>query len=194
MTNKYDILKDICESRKSTRDFSNKKVSKEIIDKIEDIAKTTPYASGRKNWELVIVDNQTQIKKLAKAIRQFVANIDENINNDFKESFNEYAKSFSAFESAPVLVIPTYRISKGMELMFKSVTEDILTWERDNFVKSISCALMLVLLAAESLGLASCPMTGPLIAENEIKKIIKIKKGRNIGAIIPIGYLENSNE
>ena len=194
MTSKYDILKDISESRKSIRNFSDKKVSKEIIGKIEDIAKTAPYASGRKNWELVIVDDKEQIKKLAEAIRQFVVNIDENLNEDFKENFNEYAKSFSAFESAPVLVIPTYRISKGMEMMFKSVTEDIITWERDNFVKSISCALMLVLLAAESLGLASCPMTGPLIAENEIKKIIKIKKGRNIGAIIPIGYLENSNE
>jgi len=194
MTSKYDVLKDICESRKSIRDFSDKKISKQIIDKIEDIARTAPYASGRKNWELVFIDDKEQIKKISEAIRQFVVNLNENLNDDFKESFNEYAKSFSAFESAPVLVIPTYRISKGMEIMFKSVSEDILTWERDNFVKSISCALMLVLLAAESLGLASCPMTGPLIAENEIKDIIKIKKGRNIGAIIPIGYLENNNE
>jgi hypothetical protein len=31
-------------------------------------------------------------------------------------------------------------------------------------------------------------MTGPLIAEKEIVKIIKIKNGHSIGAIIPIGY------
>jgi hypothetical protein len=31
-------------------------------------------------------------------------------------------------------------------------------------------------------------MTGPLIAENEISQIINLKKGRNIGAVIPIGY------
>ncbi len=61
-------------------------------------------------------------------------------------------------------------------------------WERDNFTKSISCVVMLVLLAAESLGLGACYMTGPLIAEKEIGKIINIKKGRNIGAIIPLGY------
>jgi nitroreductase len=66
--------------------------------------------------------------------------------------------------------------------------QDILQWERDNYTKSISCVAMMVLLAAESLGLGACYMTGPLIAQNQIMEIAKTKPGREIGALIPIGY------
>ena len=47
---------------------------------------------------------------------------------------------------------------------------------------------MLVLLAAEALGLGACYMTGGLLAEHEILELITNKKDRKIGAIIPIGY------
>ena len=64
-------------------------------------------------------------------------------------------------------------------------------WEKDNFVKSISCVAMLVLLAAESLGLGSCYMTGPLIAEKQIKEFLGIQENKVIGALLPIGFPKN---
>jgi nitroreductase len=69
-----------------------------------------------------------------------------------------------------------------------SDTPELLQWERDNYVKSIACVAMLILLAAESLGLAACHMTGGLIAEDALGPLAKIRKGRSIGALIPIGY------
>jgi nitroreductase len=72
--------------------------------------------------------------------------------------------------------------------IIKKLKNEISEWERDSYVKSISCVAMMILLVCESLGLGACYMTGPLIAENEISQIIKLKKGRNIGAIIPIGF------
>jgi len=47
---------------------------------------------------------------------------------------------------------------------------------------------MLLLLAAQSIGLNACYLTGPIIAQNEILKLINAKQGKEIGAIIPIGY------
>jgi nitroreductase len=47
---------------------------------------------------------------------------------------------------------------------------------------------MLILLAAESLGLGACYMTGPLIAGEELAQITGLSAGQEIGAIIPIGY------
>ena len=50
---------------------------------------------------------------------------------------------------------------------------------------------MLVLLAAESLGLGSCYMTGPLIAEKQIKEFLGIQENKVIGALLPIGFPKN---
>ena len=192
-SDKYSALLEISASRKSRRDFIDKEVTPDLIEKIEQVAMTAPYASGRKNWEMLIVNDKKQIADLAQTVKDYVKSVEVNLNPDFKNEFLNYAKSFTNFESAPLLIIPTYRISKGMELMFESIDEDTKQWDRDNFVKSISCVIMLVLLAAESLNLASCPMTGPLIAEREFNKVLKIKKGRSVAAVIAIGYTNEKN-
>ena len=186
--NYYDCLKVICNKRKSIRHFEDQEVYPRDIEKIKEIAYTSPYASGRKNWELVVVTDREKIEKIAEVVRIQAVKLKGIIREDFKESFMQYAKSFTKFEGAPVLIIPTFRISPTLSLMLTKSDEQIALWERDNYVKSISCVVMLILLAAESLGLGACYMTGPLIAKNDISKIINVKKGREIGAIIPIGH------
>jgi nitroreductase len=188
MTSHYEELKTICENRKSVRNFAPKDVDTEDIERIKAIALTSPYASDRKNWELVVVTDKEKIQEMAETVRTKIDELNTKVREDLQDHFSQYATSFSAFESAPVLIIPTYRIAAGISTMISDCPEEVSLWERDNYVKSISCVSMLVLLAAESLGLAGCYMTGPILAENEIGEMIDIKPGRNIGAVIPIGY------
>jgi nitroreductase len=189
--NNYDILKTICQNRKSTRRYSNEAVPDEVIQKIIDIAKTSPYASGLKNWDIQVVNSKDDIEKIAECVKNKASEMAEKAKEDLRDHFLNYTKNFTFFESAPAIIILTFRISPIMQAMMGSnVDATVLQWERDNFTKSISCAAMLVLLAAESLNLGSCYMTGPLIAQNEIMIIINSKPGREIGAIIPIGYKE----
>ena len=188
MTEHYNSLRIICERRRSVRAFSDRNVDSEDIEKIMMVAHTSPYASNRKNWELVVVNDKEQIKNIAELVRNRIEQLKKNVREDLREQFGQYATNFLAFEKAPVLIITTFRISVGLPLMLTEPEEDVSLWERDNYVKSISCVAMLILLAAESLGLAGCYMTGPLLAQKEIEEIINIRKGRDIGAIIPIGY------
>jgi nitroreductase len=188
MTSSYESLKTICERRRSIRKFTGKNVAADDIEKIKTIAYTSPYASNRKNWELVTISDKKQIRKIADLVRKRIAGLKAKVRKDFREDFSRYAAHFMTFENAPVLIIPTFRISIGLSAMLPHPEESVSLWERDNYVKSISCVTMLVLLATESLGLTGCYMTGPLLAEKEIGEMINIKRGRNIGAIIPIGY------
>lgn len=195
MTSLYEDLKTICERRRSIRNFSAKQVAAEDIEKIKKIAYTSPYASNRKNWELVVVTDREKINKIADLVRAQVNQLNREVREDLRESFSRYAEHFTVFEQAPVLIIPTFRIAPGLSVMLPRAGEQmaqVAQWERDNYVKSISCAAMLVLLAAESLGLGGCYMTGPLLAEKEIAELIHIKTGRNIGAVIPIGWPEEN--
>ena len=184
----YQALKSICEKRKSVRLFSDKPVSKDSIEKIKNIAYTSPYTSGKKNWEIIVVENKESIRTIAQIVKKHSDEIEKKIREDFREGYGEYAKSFTVFETAPVLFILTFRVPYALSLMFDEEDEFISEWERDNYVKSISCVAMHVILAAESLGLGSCYMTGPLIAEEQIIEFLVIDKGKRIGAIIPVGF------
>jgi nitroreductase len=187
--NNYDSLKYICQKRRSVRDFQETPVSEQDIQKILEIARTSPYASNKKNWEIIVIDNPTLIRDIAAGVKRSAETLAfEKIREDFKEGFSQYAKNFYAFQTAPVLLIPVFRASKSITYMMKSPDPLISQWERDNYVKSISCVSLLIILAGESLGLGSCYMTGPLIASPAIGQLINIKKGHQIASIIPIGY------
>jgi nitroreductase len=203
----YEHLKELCERRKSHRIFKNIPVSVDIIDKILYIAGTSPYASGKHNWEITVIKDKELLKKISEVVKDKVSTVSDFIDVDFNEGFKKYSSNFVFFQKAPVVFFLNYRIQHSVSLMIKNSTaedktneislnsdlisslrSEIAEWERDSFVKSISCVAMLILLAAESLGLGACYVTGALIAEKEISQMIKMKKGRSIGAIIPIGY------
>ena len=199
----YSELLTLCQKRRSCRSFSHEPLSAEQIEKIRTIALTSPYASGKKSWEIVTVTEKEIIARMALAVNNAAEKIAAGIETDYKDNFLSYAKYFRIFDSAPALFIPVFRISPVLTLMLDThgtgslcndTVKEISEWERDNYVKSISCVAMLILLAAESLGLSSCYMTGPLLAENELAAIINIKPGRSIGALIPVGYANSEKK
>ena len=186
----YKHLSELMEKRKSTRAFSQKKVPDEYIEKIKNLAFQSPYASGRKNWNILSITDSDTINKMARIINEKVLSLKDSIREGFRDGFIEYAENFVKFQSAPVVFVPVFKISPTMSIMIEDTPEYLVKWERENYVKSISCAAFLVHLSAESLNLGSCYMTGPLIAEEELKELLEIKKIMHIGAVIPVGYHE----
>lgn len=190
----YNYLSSICKRRKSVRSFSDKVIVESDIDKIIEIAKTSPFASGKKNWEIIAISDKNTLKAIAEQIKEYFANFSSFIKDDFRRDFIEYSKNFTFFESAPVVFFLVYRITPttSRSLDLNAANGDLIAkvedWEKENSAKSISCAAMLTLLAAESLGLGACYMTGALLAERDFIHLITNKKDRKIGAIIPIGY------
>jgi hypothetical protein len=70
-----------------------------------------------------------------------------------REYLGNYARNFTFFRPAPAVFVPVFRVAPSLSLMLPEPDMEILRWERDTFAKSISCPTMLILLAAESLGL-----------------------------------------
>ncbi len=184
----YDSLHAICSRRRSVRAFADRPLSADAIGRIREIALTSPYASGKKNWELKVVTDRAEIGALAEIVRTACREVEGRVREDFRESFRSYAENFSAFASAPALFVPVFRVQPSLSIMTAADIESIGRWERDNVVKSISCVAMLVLLAAESLDLKACYMTGPLVAERRLAARLGVRNGWEIGAVIPVGH------
>jgi len=182
----YEAFRELSMTRHSVREFENTKIPQDMIDNILELAATAPYASGKKNWDIKVIDDTTTIQAIANSIEAYTTALAPTIREDFREGFIQYSQSFIAFKDAPLILIPTFKINYSLSLMVED--EAIREWERDNYVKSIAALSMLVHQGAHALGLGSCYMTGGVIAQEQIKKIIKIKPRHEIAAIIPIGF------
>lgn len=186
MSQAYDNLLKLCETRHSCRSFAQRPVAREEVEKVVKAGLLAPFASGSKSWEIVVVDKPAVIKEMAAAVRRRSEELAAKMDADDKIVFLTYSRFFTAFETAPVVLVPAFKDRRGIALMLPD--EKLEAFERENSVKSISCACMLALLAAESLGLGACYMTGPLLAANEIAKLAGLKPGREPGALIPLGH------
>ncbi len=184
----YDTLREICSRRRSVREFAERPLSADEIGRIRDIAVLAPYASGKKNWDLRVLTDRAEIRALAEIVEAKCRDEEGRVREDFREAFRSYARHFSLFSSAPALFVPVFRVQPSLSIMTDGTADAIGRWERDTFVKSISCVAMLALLAAESLGLKGCYMTGPLVAERELAARIGLRNGYEIGALIPVGH------
>jgi nitroreductase len=188
MDDLFNPLATLCARRRSVRTFADRPVPAHLIEKIERIARTSPYASGRKNWQLRFVTDPAKMTEMSTLISERISRLASSLQDDFRDEFTNYALSFSAVTAAPLLIIPIFRTFGTFAYMLRDPHPELEQWERDNYVKSIACVSMLVLLAAESLGLGACMMTGPLIAEPSLKSALGIRQSQQIGAIIPVGF------
>lgn len=66
-----ETMKTILE-RRSTRSFSNKPISEEILKDLADAAMHAPSGMCRKTWKFTVISNKTIIEKLTKAIEKIL--------------------------------------------------------------------------------------------------------------------------
>lgn len=190
----YEALFKVCRSRRSSRAFADRPVPAGILDKIRTAALTSPYASGKKNWGITVVTDRDLRVRMGQEVERRAGEILALIRPDLREYFAAYARNFTFFAAAPALLVLTFRAAPSLSLMLARPSPELVQWERDNSVKSIACVAMLALLAAESLGLGACFVTGALIAERELAGLIPVPPGREIGALIPVGYKDGGGE
>ncbi len=184
----YEALYSLSKERHSCRDFEPTPLTEEQIRQLLQLARTAPFASGRKNWDIHVVTDRGIIDRMAAAVDQESDVLREKVAPEYAGMFGGYARYFSLFKKAPALFIPVFRVSPTLKILLGDhCTPEITTMERDNMVKSISCVAMLILLGAQSLGLGACYMTGGLVAEKKLKEILQMPSGQEIGAIIPVG-------
>lgn len=190
MDDLYPPLLSLAEQRKSCRRFdAGKPVSDEQVERILAVARHAPFASGRSGWKVAVVRDPGTIAALAAQVRESAEALAARMEGDAVPFWRRYAESFTFFEQAPLLLVPYCRETSTMKSLLRGqVTDDILAWEHDNLTKSLSCVAMMILLAAESLGLGACYMTGPLLAGRELNGILGLREFFLPGAIIPVGH------
>ena len=178
-------LKEAINKRRTVRDFSEKEVAFEIIEKALEAGLKAPSYNHLKQWDFLLVKEQN----LRLALTQTESML-ENVTDELKESFEGYdtlaknmyldaiPKQKRMILTAPELLVVVYKPKT-------QVSESNRVYDL-NCLASVWCCIENILLSLaedEVFGVTFIPQNTPAV-----KKALNIPQELEVAAIIPFGY------
>jgi nitroreductase len=194
VTEELEVLERLMQNRRSIRQFLREKVPSAWIERLLIAASSAPSASNRQPYRFMVVERPETIAQMVSAVEAALRSSEGASVFRERVELHEYGKHFSAFGSAPLVVVVFFRENGFQSHQETSKTDvDPLTAVREN-LSSAAAAIQQLLLAAHAMGLGACWMTGPCLAEKELMALLKAPPGLRLAAIVPIGYPVTSVE
>jgi len=192
----YAQFKEIVLGRRSIRKFTDESVSVEDIRELIDCARYAPSDTNSQTWKFLAITNRDLIKRIEDTTwEQLRVRASEAEARGLEREAKLLVKSFgpyaTAFSEAPVLIVclATPYNSKFRERIFDPIAlVDDHVWAEEG-IKSSCLASQNLMLAAHARGLATCPMTGPvLLAQDRLRDILSIPAECQINMVIALGH------
>jgi len=174
----YEKTLQLLRMNRSTRNYKNKKVPRELIDKVFNAMRYAPSAGNARLWKYKVFSNPEKIKELGDAIsRTMYGYWGFNSYEQAKRYFDSMGRQ-DIFNKAPIVIVLYLERKLPNNTMYA-------IWGVDTGI-----AITYGRLAAESLGLGTCWMNVLLgaisVKKEEILEILGIK-GLVLGAMT-LGY------
>lgn len=181
----YEVL----EKRRTYRDFSDREVSNEILERVIGAAFKAPTNDHLRQLEFVVVRDRENIAKviapLAKnmaAFKELVAEVDESDDKDKMAMFaNALPKQQRMLIQSGLLIIPFFRQLTWP--LLKPAEQSSL-----NYFASAWCALENMLLAATAEGLGTVFHIPVSDEADKIKKIVNVPSEYEFICLLTMGY------
>jgi nitroreductase len=187
------MIRELMGSRRSIRRFRAEMPSRELIEGVVRAAVTAPSASNQQPWRFLALTDRAAIATLASAVRAAVGRILQHVEERFRPPLLAYGENFARFEAAPIVLVALWRPFRLLshvagDAMPAACVERIDDLERGSGLVSASLALGHLLLAAHAAGLGACCMTGPLLASDETRDLLRIPPSWRVAAFVPLGF------
>ena len=178
----YDTLLATLRGRRSIRRYQNAPLPEGALEKLIEAANWAPSANNRQGYRFLAVENPARLAEMAALVREAwragVATLPESERNHAAD----YGKYMTFFDAAPLCLFPYHR--EGNPVAARMGMPE--GYDQSG-VASVSAAITNILLAAHTLGLGACWMTGPLVAGPALEKRLGIPQGWRLSAVIPVG-------
>ena len=194
----FDSLSKLFQTRRSRRQFKDKPVPKDIIEKMLDVAgRYSATGDNQENVYFTIVQDREILKRLSVECSIQVKNLVEKFENP--QGRESLASVFSLEMMNKInAVIPSFKrrlklIERGEEVWRWDAEIIILHSPKDSVSLIENCALAAnqIMLAAETLGLGTCSLGYINTFLNQfrnISKVVKLPLKHVAGYTLAIGY------
>lgn len=182
----YPALLDLMRSRRSVRSFLPVPLDPLVLDKLVEAARWAPTAGNRQAFRLLAIESREALSRMGEAVAAAVERLRGSVRADLRAAAGRYLDNFLHFTHAPLVLAPIWR--PGASLLGAALQSPPATEPADEEgLASVSAAIENLLLAAHALGLGACWMTGPLVAREELQRILGVPEGWRLAALVPVG-------
>lgn len=180
--------------RRSVRQFAPDAPPRELVMRAIESATHAPSGMNKQPWRFIVVANDRVKSEMVQRVSGEIETILTLLAGDeYADKVAGYLRNYATlFRRAPIVINVLYReygqvIASLLERANMSYPEN--QEEAANpAMQSVSAAIQNLQLAAHALGLATCWMTAPLFAKEQLHELLAVEEPWQLAAVIPIGY------
>jgi F420 biosynthesis protein FbiB-like protein len=174
--------------RRSIKEYCDKKVSDEVLQRILEAGRWAPSAHNAQPWRFIVLKDSNIKLVLAKRMAiEWSKDLELNgVSQEKIKALTEF--SIKIFSTAPIVIIACLT----MENMQVYPDEKRRKFEYIMGIQSVAAAIENILLAASLEGLGACWFCAPLFCQSIVQETLGIPKHVEPQALITIGYPKSS--
>jgi len=195
----YEKFYDFLSHRRSVRNFKNKNIEKEKIEKIIEILSLTPFGAKEQSVELTIINNRDIIEKALPIMSDFYNKMESWLRNPFMKFMIKKNAGIEKYHTITKHLLPRiklghYDIKKSGDNITRNAPALILFHSNklaEEHTNDAYIWLTYVMLAANSIGLGSTiiGLVPPAINKTkELKQLFGIPLDNEVVTSLILGY------
>ncbi|MDR0440342.1 MAG: nitroreductase family protein [Candidatus Accumulibacter sp.] len=189
MSADYDALMALLRARHSCREFAPRPLAADTLDALKAAFLQAPQAGGERHVACAFLTDPARLSALADAgTRAFAALCDAVPSAFLREEMRRYGENFFWFGDVPALAVVTCRKPPAfLRAAMPAAAENkaALLWGGEPSAAMAAFALML---AAQTLGLGACCLTGPLSVWREMETRLGVPQHDALALLIALGH------
>ena len=180
-----DDVERLVRERRSVRQFADTPVAPELVTRLVAAATWAPSPSNRQGWNFTVIVSPALRQRMAAAARaRWQGLLEQAAESAIGDELREYVRNFDWFGAAPVVIAVAAREPEAfLSHLFGPLAADVAGGRT-----AAAMAAQNLMLAAQAAGLGSCCLTGPLAAEEELKRLLGLGKRQNLVCLVALGY------
>lgn len=165
---------DVVAGRHSFRDFADRSVEREVLERAIAAAVAAPSAMNSQPWRFHVCTGATR-QRVGEIVAQATSYLAEYMDVLGPERYEDAVRWYSSLGDAPVLVVVSAPVP--------AVPAEAL-----NIYLSVGAAIENMLLALTAQGLGACNITFATYVKDELGAAVGTSEGCEVVAIVAVGY------
>ena len=184
--NNYEELLNLIRSRRSIRRFLDRPVSRDDLMRLFEAASWAPSNHNRQPWRFLVIEDRLQIADLADAVGRALSVKMKSLPESASAYVGEFVHYATFFSNAPVLLVVLHKqpVRVSAPVLAGLKNPDLVSGEP----LSVAMAVQNLLLAAQTLGLGTCVLTGPLLVQDALIEALALPAGHDLTCLVAVGH------
>jgi len=181
-------FKQVLETRSSVRTFKSDKINREDLREMVRLAALAPSVNNYQPWKFMVISNRQILQKMAHIVSEKISGLPSNNSQSANNIISQVEWFATFFRDAPALI--AILMDSFETVLEKSTTlspEEINRMRNFPDMQSAGACIQNLLLAATDLGYGACWLSAPMMAKEELAKILEIQHDSSLISFVAVG-------